>query len=263
MKSKSKLSTKTSAEHVYVFAATEGRPASLPTTGMPQSGPPRAVAIAAETSLIVANVPRDVYNAASIEAQLSDLDWVAAAGAAHHTVVDALAVDGAVVLPFRLFTIFSNEQKAVATMRGKAAAIRRVFDRVRGREEWVLRIGKSDPGRIERGSRAHATTGTDFLAQKADARREDRERAARVKHDAAAAYETLKGLAEAAAIKTVDPAGTLLLDAAFLLRPAQVESMKEALMVAADRLLRDGCPVSLTGPWPAYSFASLEADSDG
>ena len=257
-KSKSKLPTKTSAEHVYVFAATEGTPASLPATGMPHGGAPRAVAIADDTLLIVANVPSDVYNTASLEARLSDLDWVAAAGAAHHTVVDALASSHAVVLPFRLFTIFSSEAKAVSTTRVKAAAMRRAFDRIRGREEWVLRIGKPDPARIERRQPARrAATGTSFLAQKADARREDRERSARVTIDAEAAYDALQRLAEAAAIKAVDPAGTLLLDAAFLVTPSQVDSLKQALTTAAGRLLRDGCPVSLTGPWPPYSFASL------
>lgn len=264
-RSKSKLSTKKSAEHVYVYvyAAVEGTPAALPGPGMPGGGPPRAIPIAEHTSLIVSSVPSDTYNALSIEARLSDLDWVASAGAAHHAVVDALVSHTAVVLPFRLLTIFSTEEKAVTTAREKLPAIRRAFARVRGSEEWVLHIGRPDPSRLPPADAApRARSGTDFLATKALKRREDLSRAERIKSDAVASYEALQRVAEAAKTKPVDPSGTLLLDAAFLVRPSQLESLKHALTKAAERLLRDGCRVSLTGPWPPYSFASVDVESE-
>lgn len=263
-KSKSKLPAKTSAEHVYVYAACDGTPMALPSAGMPAGAAPRALAISDDTTLVVSNVRRDIYSATSIEARLSDLDWVAAAAAAHHGVIDALAASAAAVVPFRLFTIFSSETAAVAAMRAKIAAIRRAFDRVRGREEWVLRIAKPDPARVERDEpAARANSGTDFLTRKAVARREDLERSQRVTADATAAYDALRALAEAATARTVEPGGTLLLDAAFLMMPDRVDALRDALTMAAARLLRDGCAVSFTGPWPPYSFASIQADPDG
>ena len=51
-------------------------------------------------------------------------------------------------------------------------------------------------------------------------------------------------------------------DAALLVPPARVETVRDALTRSAERLLRDGCPVSLTGPWPPYSFASMDASVD-
>lgn len=272
MKSKSRLPTTKNPEHVYVYAAAEGRPTALPSGTMPGGAAPRVLPIGGDVSLILSDVPARLYNAALVESRLSDLDWVAEAGAAHHGVVDALADAGAVVLPFRLFTIFSSEQKAAAEFEGLLPAIRRAFDRVRGRQEWILRIGKPDPARIDpadagrlegSGVSRSATTGTGFLAAKAAQRRQDVERAERVKTDAAAAFQSLQTLAEAAKTRAVDPRGNVMLDAAFLVRPAQVEPMKQALTRAAARLLTDGCPVGLTGPWPPYSFASLDADADG
>jgi hypothetical protein len=230
---------------------------------MPAGTPPRVVPLDETVSLIVADVPSNVYAGSVLEPRLSDLEWVSAAGAAHHLVVDALADAGAVVVPFRLLTLFSSEAKAVTTLRAARPVMARAFDRVRGKQEWVLRIGRPDPARVSAdmsaSNRAAPASGTRFLQAKAEARREAAARAQRVKEDAAAAYEALEQLADAAKTRPVDEQGTLLLDAAFLVPPARVEAMRETLTRRAERLLQDGCPVSLTGPWPAYSFASMDA----
>jgi hypothetical protein len=252
------------SEHVYVYCAVEGVPGALPGVGMPEGGLPRVVAVGDGVSLIVSDVTSTVYNAESLEPKLADLDWVAAAGAAHHAVVDALAEAGHVVLPFRLFTIFSTDAIAIATFTQAQAALGRAFDRVRGRQEWVLRIGKPDPARAPASPlpAATAATGTGFLRAKADARRESAARAARVRQDATASFDALAQLADAATSRPVDPGGNLLCDGALLVPPARVDALREVLTRSAERLLRDGCPVSLTGPWPPYSFASMDTPAD-
>jgi hypothetical protein len=231
---------------------------------MPAGGAPRTVPLQNAVALVVSNVSSAVYNATSLEPKLSDLEWVATAAAAHHAVVDALAEAGQVVLPFRLFTIFSSEVAAVDTLTRAWTGMEKAFDRVRGRQEWVLRIGKPDPGRAAAAPviDAAAASGTGFLRAKADARRETLARAERVRHDAKASFEALARLAEAATSRPVDPAGSLLCDGALLVLPSRVEAVRDALTRSAERLLRDGCPVSLTGPWPPYSFASMDAPVD-
>jgi hypothetical protein len=227
---------------------------------MPEGGSPRALSLTNDIFVIASDVPAVSYSAESIEGRLSDLDWVAAAGAAHHAVVDAVADGGLVVLPFRLFTLFSTEAAALATLRDRGEAMQHAFDRVRGKQEWVLRIGKPDPARIEAQATPGATpaTGTNFLQAKAEARREAAMRSTRVKEDTAAAFEALEQLADAVKTRPVEGGGNLVLDAAFLVPPSRVEALRETLTRRAERLLRDGCPVSLTGPWPPYSFASMD-----
>jgi hypothetical protein len=267
----------------YVYCAIEGRPAALPAAGMPHAGPPRALPLDEKVTLIVSDVPAATYTPEVLEPRLSDLDWVSTAGAAHHGVVEALADSGLVVVPFRLFTIFSTADKAIALLQGNRSGMTRAFDRVRGKQEWVLRIGKPDPTRSARPGQARSTpsagsaqvastgsprseapssSGTSFLQAKAEAKRETAARAQRVKEDAEAAYDALEQLADAAKTRPVDTAGTLMLDAAFLVAPAQVDVMRETLTRTAERLLRDGCAVSLTGPWPPYSFASMDDTAD-
>lgn len=232
---------------------------------MPEASVPRLVTITPDISLVVSDVPSSTYNTEALEPRLGDLDWVSLAGAAHHKVVDSLVNARITVLPFRLFTIFSNEAKAIETIAGKRRSLREAFKRVRGREEWVLRIGKPDPARsapTEAGAQARES-GTNFLQAKAEARREAVARAERVRTDAMAAVAALERLADATRTRTVDPAGNVLTDAAFLVPEGRVEEMRSALTKAAAGLLRDGCPVSLTGPWPPYSFASVDAQDDG
>jgi hypothetical protein len=250
-------------EHLYVYAAVAGDPGADVLAGippLPDGQPPRVIPLDPEISLIVADVPSRIYNEETLAARLSDLDWVAAAGAAHHAVADALAASH-VVLPFRLFTVFSSEAKMLATLGRRKARIKEALARVTGREEWVLRIGPPDPARIDSsaaGSIAPAASGTNFLRAKADARRQEAERSARVATAAAEAFETLRPLADDARSRPAEAGNPLLLDAAFLIRSGTIEQFRDALTVAAEGLLRDGCPVSLTGPWPPYSFASLD-----
>ena len=58
--------------------------------------------------------------------------------------------------------------------------------------------------------------------------------------------------------RTAPPGTNLLLDAAFLVNTRQSAAFRRTLTRAAASLLRDGCPVSLTGPWPPYSFAAAD-----
>src|SRR5687768_7873147 len=131
-----------SAPYVYVFCAVRGAKARLPSDlpSMPGGAPPRLLPLTGELALVVADVPQESYNAAAIAEKLTDLDWVARSGAAHHAVVDRLAGTH-VVVPLRLFTLFSSEAKTLSTLRRSSARLAAASARVAGRAEWVLRIG--------------------------------------------------------------------------------------------------------------------------
>jgi hypothetical protein len=254
------------ATYVYVYAAVSGQPsarvlARIPP--IPEGQPPRAVALSRSVVLVVSDVPADTYRPERLEPRLGDGDWVAASGAAHHTAAEVLSRSQA-VLPFRMFSIFSSDARLIATLGPARTRIAKALAAVDGRHEWVLRIGAPDLARI-RGdgaapepSATQSVSGTGFLQQKAAAKRARLERAARVKADTAALFSTLEALADQTAPRPI-PAGTsLLIDAAFLVEKRKAAAFKRALSRAAQPLLDAGCPVSLTGPWPPYSFASIE-----
>ncbi len=250
--------------HVYVYGVVAGRLPARALAGLPSlpdGAAPRTVALDDTMRIIVADVPAAVYNAASLAPHLTDLEWVGRCGAAHHAVADALAQTHA-VLPFRLFTLFSSEARALATLRRSQPRLARALARVAGRHEWVLRIGRPLPpagGPRAANREPAATSGAEFLRAKAGARRALGDRNARVADEAARVFDALRQLSDASAARPI-PAGTsLLLDAAFLVPKRRTAALRRTLTQSAAMLLREGCPVSLTGPWPAYSFASLES----
>jgi hypothetical protein len=250
---------------VYAYAAVAGHPAPrvLARLGrLPDGNPPRLLAIDDNVSVIVADVPADVYNREAIEQRLSDLDWVTACGAAHHAVSDAFFATHLVV-PLRLFTLFASDARAGAALGRLRPRILKAFARLEGRKEFVLRVGRPEASRADGGEAAHAAsgrpeTGTIFLRVKATSRRAAAERQARAARSALEVFDALSAIAADARPRTAPPGTNLLLDAAFLVDTRRSASFRRTLTRAAANLLRDGCPVSLTGPWPPYSFASAD-----
>src|SRR5262245_51576488 len=80
--------------------------------GMPGAGPARLLPAGDAYALAVASVPSARYSSETIEKKLRDLDWVAECGAAHEGVVEWSATQGTVV-PMKLFTIFTSDDRAV------------------------------------------------------------------------------------------------------------------------------------------------------
>jgi hypothetical protein len=61
-----------------------------------------------------------------------------------------------------------------------------------------------------------------------------------------------------------DASAGLLVDAAFLVPARSSAAFKRQLSSLVTRLLAAGCGVSLTGPWPPYSFVDVgEGDGSG
>lgn len=249
--------------HIYVYCAVRGRVSEralkrLPS--LPDAAAPRTLPLDDEITLVVADVPTKTYSTDAIESRLGDLAWVAECGAAHHAVPDAL-VRKQVVVPFRLFTLFSSEARAIATLARRRAAIRKAADRLEGRAEFVLRIGPPDPARARKmtaAARRAEASGRSFLQAKADERRVAAERVQRVHKAAVTVFDALRARAEDAVAQPIAQGTSLLLDAAFLVPMKHEAAFKKTVAQTADGLLAEGCAVSLTGPWPAYSFVSLK-----
>jgi hypothetical protein len=226
--------------------------------GLPGTGPLRVLQFAPDLWLIVADAPASLYDARTIEGGLRDLDWVAGRAAAHARVVEHFARRHTTV-PMKLFTLFTADERAVDHVRGAERRVRRILARVSGRQEWGVRV-RLDPG-LARGRRrplppAARRSGTRFLMAKKQER--DVARAA-VREGRAAVEEVFASLAGLAdATRRRPPAeidGTrLLLDAALLVPAGRLGRFRSALRRGAAGLAARGYRLSLTGPWPAYSF---------
>jgi hypothetical protein len=259
---------------------------------LPGAGAPRAVLLAVKTWLIVADVPMKAFGQDALNKRLQDVDWMSRCGVAHQAVIESFLGSDAVV-PMTLFTIFANDERAVAEAKKDARRLDASLDRVAGRVEWVVRVlrgdasasaaaGPAGAGTTDAGAAALAAdaagaaaaagtpaagagprSGREFLQAKVNQRQAARRAAEETSEAVRALMTALSDVADEVSDRTEALAAsalgsTALLDAAFLVaRTAEPRFEKEARRMAqplADR----GFRVSVTGPWPCYSFVSAQ-----
>lgn len=247
--------------YVYCVVRRRARPrlARAP-RGLPDAGRPRALDAGRGAWAIVADAPRARYESAPIERGLRDLDWVSACAVAHEAVVEHAAREG-VVVPLKLFTLFEGDARALAHLRALRPQLDRVFARLRGRQEWAVRV-LVDVSRARRRAggqavreAAGAGAGRRFLVVKQRQREAVRALAATGRAEVEALYDALAARAAAARRRAPGKGeGRLLLDAAFLVDARRAARFREAARRAGLRLDALGLGVTLTGPWPPYSF---------
>lgn len=273
-KAKSKSNAKTSkattlATYVYGVVKAKGRASvtapKLPkgAKGLPDAGPPRILDAGGDYRVVVSSVPLPTYSADSIEAKLRDLDWVGVAAAAHEIVVEGSAASGTVV-PMKLFTIFTTDERAIAHVAKMKRDLDRVVAKIAGCDEWGLRILFDEARALEKKQaeqrKSHANdpvTGKSFLLRKKAQEETRRVLTFEAKQEVDDLFDRLQGTSKKA-VRRPPPnhelAGRVLLDAVFLVPQKGITKFKSTIADTAKDLAREGYQISLTGPWPAYSF---------
>jgi hypothetical protein len=211
---------------------------------------------------VVADVPAAKYNEGAINRGLADLAWVARAAIAHERVI-ASFISAPALLPMKLFTIFTNDERAVDHLQSQRPELDGVASRVANCHEWGLRIVLDRERAMaaavpKRRRRAAAASGAGYLAQK----KAQRDRTAALSRRARQTVNGLYGrlVAHARASKRRDgrelPAGDgpLLLDAALLVPRSRTAAFRAAATREARAVGAQGLGVTLSGPWPPYSF---------
>jgi hypothetical protein len=255
-----------SALYVYCIVRSPRRPpASRAPAGLPGASPPELHLLAGSLWLVSARVPLDVYGPASLEVRLRDLEWVSGVAVAHERVVEHYSrMRGTVVVPTKLFTMFSSLAKAIdETLEGRGA-IDRATRRIAGCEEWGVRIARQPSIAVSRPAARTAArsgfSGVAFLEGRKEAR--DAAAAARAASLEAAdvAFDRLERHAKDACRRDRRPEpGTNppILEAAFLVPAAGRARFKAEAARQARAVARAGAELTLTGPWPAYNFVGI------
>jgi hypothetical protein len=255
------MNGRSSATYVYCVVKSP-RPPKLGRApkGLEGSAKPRLLDAGDGYHLVVSTAPLELYDAASIDAKLRDLDWVGVRAAEHEAVVEHGASLGTVV-PMKLFTLFSTDERAIDHVCKMKKSLDRVIERISGCEEWGLRI-LLDEARAAQAALAKAratkpVTGTAFLLRKKaldDKRRSTGARGAAAVDDLYNRLAKTARRAQRRAAPNRELAGRVFLDAVFLVPRTSVKKIKDTVAASADDLVADGFDILLTGPWPAYSF---------
>ncbi len=250
-----------SATYVYCVIASERPPklGRLP-KGLEGASKPRVLEAGDGYWLMVASAPLALYEAAAIDARLRDIDWVGARASEHEAIVEHAAALGTVV-PMKLFTLFSTDERALDHVRKMKKSLDRVVERIAGCEEWGLRI-LFDEARAARAAAEEArsrkvSSGKDFLLRKKALDDQRKSTGVRAAERVDALYDQLAKMVKSAqrrAAPNRELSGRVLLDAVFLVPQPKVEDVKATVAETAEQLAAEGFDVTFSGPWPAYSF---------
>jgi hypothetical protein len=257
----------TSDAATYVYCVVEGpRPDSIADAppGLSATDAPRLLDAGERLWVVVADAPLAEYGSEAIERGLRDLEWVSRCAVAHESVVEHFLGDGALV-PMKLFTLFSSDERCLADVRSRRAHVQAILAGLRGRHEWGIRVFHDRERALgalrERAVETSPSSGTAFLLRK----KEERDTVERVRADGRRRAEEIHDELAARAERTRrfpvgEGRGRLVLDAAFLVPTAQTEAFQGAARRCTAALAPEGFDVVLSGPWPAYNFAEDDAE---
>ena len=256
----------TSGTYVYCLIAADRRPVLRRRfTRPPGMGPVRFLDVGRNLWLVVADAPLDRYGEETINRKISDLDWVSRAAVAHEAVVESFIGQRA-VLPMKLFTIFTSDDRALDQVRGDRRRVDAMVKRVANHVEWGVRVALDPAHRSAKASGAKAprrsvraeAAGATYLSQKKAQRDAAVELAEHARETVAALYDRLAARSRLAKRRMASelPAqgGPLLLDGAFLVQRSRATAFRALITREARRLGRLGYRVTMTGPWPPYTF---------
>ena len=100
----------------------------------------------------------------AVERNMENLEWLALHGVRHQQVVGEVAEQMAIV-PARFGTVFSGEPALLKDVQGRKAALKKVFARVAGGDEWGVKVFAER--QVAAVAVTEARSGKEYLQQKA------------------------------------------------------------------------------------------------
>jgi hypothetical protein len=223
-------------------------------------------------SAIVSRVPLSDFGEDALAERINDAAWTAVRAMRHEQVVEHFSKHTSVV-PLRFGTIYLDRAGIENMLREKEAELASIIQRLRDREEWGVnvycdravlrdRIAEISPRLREMAeSVKEASPGQSYLLKKKiEALRTD-EAKVEIERCAGEIEEKLNLESDDATKLRVlkvenTEYGELKAKFAFLVHREKFERFRDTAEQLAQRMQSAGIRIELTGPWPAYNFAT-------
>jgi hypothetical protein len=231
-----------------------------------------------EPAALVSVLDGDGYAPDALETASGEVDWLSPRAMAHDRVLTWASDKGAVV-PLPMFSLFSSADAVRRMLRDRASELSRTLERLARGREYALRVYRVDsellaamtslsPRLAELAATAAASApGQRYLLE----RKLETEKKAEMRATTQQLVDEIVGQLAPSSLSHVRSSiprvsdaegasrGVLVLNAAFFVAPASLESFQRTLTALVERLGAKGLRFDFTGPWPPYHFAS-EAD---
>ena len=257
----------------YLYGIIEASGGSLP-TGAPgvDGASPVTLLEHRDIAAVVSEVPLAEFGARALEHNVKDLQWLEDRTRAHEAVLERFLLAGP-VLPARFCMIYRSSRHLLEVMAENYPSLRASLERVRGAREWgvkvlfdrdaAVKLEKTGHEAVNRSSGAAVGEGRAYF----EARKLDQLVTTEVERTAATcadeAHARLHAYARDAKVLASPPAARLrvVMNAAYLVDTEREAAFEEALRRLAADYADRGLRFELTGPWPAYNFASTTNDA--
>lgn len=215
---------------------------------------------------VVSTVDLAEYGEEGLRRNLEDLAWLEKVARGHDTVIHAVA-GAAATAPLRLATICLDDDGVRARLDEWHDALETALDRVEGRAEWAVKAFARG-GASEQASAPAAEeppgkgAGLAYLQRKKSQAQQQAQSHERAQQVAEEVHQALAARCVASRrLAPQDPRltgheGLMTLNGAYLVEESEGDAFAAAVQELAETY--PDAHLTVAGPWPPYSFASLE-----
>ena len=259
------------AIYLYAFVASHRLEALRPLT---DADPVLSLYRVGQIGAIFSDVPLDEFSGPQGERNLADPDWIMPR-IGHHEAVVERAMEGSPTFPARFATLYVSLDSLGAFMRRHEAAIADFFESVEGRQEWAFKIAVTlgTPDELENLAMellpgwAECPPGTRYLRLRREqarlievARERAADRMAPIVEKLLQPAMTMRLLPKSSHTPSVGPQHVQ--DYALLVPANERAALQGRFAELTTEGADSGMKLTLTGPWPPYSFRPLLEGAD-
>jgi hypothetical protein len=224
-------------------------------------GAPLEVVEHRDLQAVVCSVDLEEFGEDRLKEHLEDMDWLEEVARTHHEVVYAVS-EMCAVAPMRLVTICSDDVSVRSRSESLYTQLSEALNRVEGRREWSVKVFATRPSPPEAIDEGRPASGAAYLQRKREQAAQRRSTGDQHLREADEIHQTLaRSVVATRVLQPQDPrltgrAETMILNGAYLVPAEETDGFRALVSRLAE--LNPSLQIELNGPWPPYSFATLE-----
>ena len=224
--------------------------------------------------VIVKYVSESEFSEENFKKNLSDIQWVEL-NAREHIMVLSMIMESGTVIPFKFGTIYNSEASLKKFITDYSDSLIENLDNLAGKEEWSLKIYcnrkvlceqidklSEEAAALEKQIMA-SSPGKAFLLNKKKTELIEDEMDRLCKKYGQEYYDEFKNLSEATFLNNLLPKNitgredSMILNASFLISKNKLAEFNNTVDVLKKKDGNFGFFIETTGPWPLFSFISI------